>query len=352
MPDFHVILKKIKVSMSQNSFHSAILWESLAEQKVHCFACAHYCTIKPGQFGICGTRKNIDGKLFTNVYENPVAVHSDPIEKKPLFHFLPGSRALSLGTAGCNFHCAFCQNYDISQMRGDQINGEYLSVTDAVDIAENQGCESIAYTYNEPIVFVEYVSDVAAESHKRGLKNVYISNGFESKEALELLGDKIDAMNIDLKSFSDRFYRRLCKGRLEPVLETIRKAHAKGIWIEVTTLIIPGENDSDEEIRAMAHFIASVSRDIPWHLSRFFPTYKMNNLLPTSIKTLDKARRTGIEAGLRYVYTGNTPQESNVTPCTTCGETLIIRNRYELTHIHLKEGHCPVCGHQLPGVFQ
>lgn len=338
--------------MSATRFHSAVLWESMAEQKVFCLACAHYCTIKPGQFGICGVRKNIDGELFTNVYENPVAVHTDPIEKKPLFHFLPGSKALSLGTAGCNFHCDFCQNYDISQMRGDRVKGEYLNVTEAVDIAENQGCESIAYTYNEPAVFIEYVLDVATEAKKRGLKNVYISNGFESKEALEMLEDKIDAMNIDLKSFSDKFYRRLCKGKLEPVLDTIRKAHEKGIWVEVTTLIIPGENDSDEEIRAIAHFVASVSKDIPWHISRFFPTYKMNHLLPTPVKILDKARKTGIEEGLHYVYTGNTPLENNITHCATCGETLIIRNRYELTHIHLKDGCCHVCGHQLPGVLQ
>ncbi len=337
--------------MSENHFHSAILWESLAEQKVHCFACAHYCIIKQGQFGICGVRKNIDGELFTNVYENPIAVHSDPIEKKPLYHFLPGSRTLSLGTAGCNFHCDFCQNYDISQMRGDKVGGEYLSVNEVVGMAESQGCKSIAYTYNEPIVFIEYVLDLATEAKKRGLKNVYISNGFESKEALKLLGSKIDAMNIDLKSFSDKFYRRLCKGRLEPVLETIRSAHKKGIWIEITTLIIPGENDSDEEIRAIANFIASISKDIPWHLSRFFPSYKMNNLLPTPVKTLDIARRIGLEAGLRYVYIGNTPGENNVTYCSKCGQKLIIRNRFELAYLHLKEGQCPNCGNKLPGVF-
>lgn len=338
--------------MTETRFHNAILWEGLAEQKVYCFACAHYCTIKPGQFGICGVRKNIEGELFTNVYENPVAVHSDPIEKKPLYHFLPGTRALSLGTAGCNFHCSFCQNYDISQMHGNQIQGQYLSVTEAVDIAEDQGCESIAYTYNEPIVFVEYVSDVADEAQKRGLKNVYISNGFESKEALELLEGKIDAMNIDLKSFSDKFYRRLCKGRLEPVLETIRAAYKKGIWVEVTTLIIPGENDSEDEIRSIAHFIASVSKDIPWHLSRFFPAFKMLNTLPTPIEKLERARKIGLEEGLRYVYTGNTPQERNITRCMKCGQKLITRNRYELTHIHLKEGRCPSCDHVLPGTFQ
>lgn len=337
--------------MSASRFHSAILWERLAEQKVHCFACAHYCILKPGQYGICGVRKNIDGELFTNVYENPVAVHPDPIEKKPLYHFLPGSRALSLGTAGCNFHCDFCQNYDISQMRGDEVTGRYLSVNQVVDMAEDYGCKSIAYTYNEPIVFVEYVLDVATKAKKRGLKNICVSNGFESKEALEILSDRIDAMNIDLKSFSDKFYRRVCKGRLEPVLKTIRAAYEKGIWIEVTTLIIPGENDSEQEIRDIAHFIASVSKDIPWHISRFFPTYKMNNLLPTPVKTLDKARRIGLDEGLRFVYVGNTPEEHNVTYCPKCGQKLIVRNRFELTHTNLQNGCCASCREPLPGVF-
>jgi pyruvate formate lyase activating enzyme len=338
--------------MSTARFHNALLWEKLADQQVRCFACAHYCTILPEHFGLCGVRKNIEGKLFTNVYEHPVAVHSDPIEKKPLFHFLPGSRALSLGTSGCNFRCAFCQNYDISQMRGEQIAGDYVSVKDAVDIAEHQGCQAMAYTYNEPVVFIEYVLAVAAEAKKRGLKNVYISNGFESAEALKRLAVNIDAMNIDLKSFSDKFYQRLCKGRLEPVLKTIRLAYKMGIWIELTTLLIPEENDSEEEIRAIAKFIASLSKDIPWHLSRFFPTYKMTHTLPTSIDKLKRAREIGLEEGLRYVYTGNTPLENNITNCSKCGKKLIGRNIYELMQINLEEGHCTKCGHKLPGVFE
>ena len=333
-------------------FHSALFGEKLANQQTRCFACAHFCTIRPEHYGICGVRKNIEGELFTNVYEHPVAVHSDPIEKKPLFHFLPGSKTLSLGTAGCNFRCDFCQNYDISQMRGEQVVGDYVSVTDAVDRAESQGCSSMAYTYNEPVVFIEYVLDVAAEAKKRGLKNVYISNGFESEEALKLLAVNIDAMNIDLKSFSDKFYQRLCKGRLEPVLKTIRLAYEMGIWIELTTLLIPGENDSEEEIRSIAGFIASLSKDIPWHISRFFPTYKMTHTLPTSIDKLESAREIGLEEGLRYVYTGNIPHENNITSCSKCGHELIARNRYELLQVHLKEGRCPNCGHILPGVFQ
>ncbi len=333
-------------------FQSALLWEKLADQQVRCFACAHFCTIRPEHFGLCGVRKNIAGKLYSNVYEHPVAVHSDPIEKKPLFHFLPGSRTLSLGTAGCNFRCDFCQNYDISQMRGKQVVGDYLSVKDAVDIAGHQGCQSMAYTYNEPVVFIEYVLDVATEAKKRGLKNVYISNGFESEETMKLLATNIDAMNIDLKSFSDKFYKRLCKGRLEPVLKTIRLAYKIGIWIELTTLLIPEENDSEEEIRSIARFIASLSKNIPWHLSRFFPTYEMTHTLPTSIEKLKRAREIGLEEGLRYVYTGNTPIETNITNCSKCGKKLIGRNIYELMQINLEAGHCLNCGHKLPGVFE
>jgi pyruvate formate lyase activating enzyme len=338
--------------MPSARFHSALLWEKLANQQVRCFACAHLCKIRPEQFGICGVRKNTGGELYTHVYEYPVAVHSDPIEKKPLFHFLPGSRALSLGTAGCNFQCLFCQNYDISQQRGEQVEGAPLGVQEAVDLAENQDCSSVAYTYNEPVVFIEYVLDVAAEAQKRGIRNIYVSNGFETEESLELLAGRIDAMNIDLKSFSDTFYRKLCKGRLEPVLKTIRSAYEKGIWVEVTTLIIPGENDTEEEIRSMARFIASVSRDIPWHLSRFFPAYKMTNKAPTLVSTLERASAIGREEGLQYVYMGNTPHEHSITYCANCGQKLIIRDRYDLRYNFLKEDACPECGQRLSGVFQ
>ncbi|MBE0649940.1 MAG: AmmeMemoRadiSam system radical SAM enzyme [Bacteroidales bacterium] len=333
-------------------FHSALLWEQLANQRVRCFACAHSCNIRPGRLGICGVRKNIEGSLYTSVYEYPVAVHSDPIEKKPLFHFLPGTRALSLGTAGCNFDCSFCQNYEISQMRGDEIKGNFLSVEKAVEMAKHSNCESIAYTYNEPVVFIEYVVDVAAEAKKRGLKNVYISNGFESEETLDLLSDRIDAMNIDLKSFSDKFYRMYCRGKLKPVLNTIRSAYKKGIWLEITTLIIPGENDSDEELRLIAGFIASISKDIPWHLSRFFPTYKMTNKAPTLVSTLERAREIGAEEGLQFIYLGNTPQDHGITFCASCGQKLIIRDRYDLRYNFLDDGACPNCGQKLPGIFQ
>ncbi len=337
--------------MSRLQFNKAILWDTLPENKVRCNACAHRCIIDERKYGICGTRKNIDGKLFTNVYEFPIAVHVDPIEKKPLFHFLPGSNAMSIGTAGCNFKCSFCQNYDISQMRGDDIYGQHLSIKELLDQAENFNCKSIAYTYNEPVVFLEYTLDVAKEAHKRGLKNVYISNGFETEETLQLLKGKIDAMNIDLKAFTETFYQKHCKGRLAPVLNTIRSVFETGIWIEVTTLVIPGENDSESELRQMAAFIASISKEIPWHLSRFFPYYQMTDKPPTPLPVLEKAHQIGKEEGLRYVYVGNVPQEKNTTFCPNCGKPLIVRNIYDLTQNHITNGKCPKCGQAVSGIF-
>ncbi len=337
--------------MNRIRFQKAILWKVLPESKVRCNACAHRCIINEGKYGICGTRKNIDGKLFTNVYEYPLAVNVDPIEKKPLFHFLPGSKALSIGTAGCNFKCSFCQNYDISQMRGDTISGKHVSIKELLDEAEANYCKSIAYTYNEPVVFLEYTLDTAMEAHKRGLKNVYISNGFETEETLQLLKGKIDAMNIDLKAFTETFYQKHCKGRLAPVLSTIRRAFEIGIWVEITSLLIPGENDSENEIRQMAKFIASVSKEIPWHLSRFFPTYRMTNKPATPLRKLETARKIGLAEGLHYVYVGNVPLERNTTFCPMCGKPLIVRNIYNLTKNSVKNGKCPYCGQAVSGVF-
>jgi pyruvate formate lyase activating enzyme len=332
-------------------FHEAILWEPLPGKRVRCNACAHRCEIGEGQYGICGTRKNREGKLFTNVYERPLAVHVDPIEKKPLFHFLPGSLALSLGTAGCNFYCAFCQNDDISQLRGEAVYGYEAGCRQLVDTAVEQGCKSIAYTYNEPVVFIEYVLDTAQLAHRQGLKNVYISNGFETEETFQLLAGNIDAMNIDLKAFTERFYKTLCKGRLQPVLENIRRAVEMGIWVEVTTLLIPGENDSEAEIREIARFLVSVSNDIPWHISRFFPAYQMRNKPPTDLSVIQRAYEIGREEGLHYVYTGNVPFESNTTFCPHCGEDLIVRQAYRLEKMEVENGRCPRCGTEIAGVF-
>ncbi|MFA5813575.1 MAG: AmmeMemoRadiSam system radical SAM enzyme [Patescibacteria group bacterium] len=295
----------------------AILYIKHDNKIVQCQACSHYCAIREGMAGICGVRRNIEGKLYLLVYGKPAAVHVDPIEKKPLYHFLPGTDILSIGTYGCNFRCGFCQNYELSGMgkegrgTGESEFERLLDKTEEwsperlVDYALENKIPSIAYTYNEPAIFVEYARDIMVLARENGIKNVYVSNGFESKEALDYVGDYLDAANIDLKSFSDHFYRKICGGRLQPVLDTIKRMHDRRIHLEITTLIIPGENDSKEELKKIAEFIANVDKKIPWHLSRFFPMYKMKDHGVTPVSTLAMAKEIGKDAGLTNVYVGN-----------------------------------------------
>ena len=300
------------------------MYKKLDGNKVRCMACAHYCVIQNGKAGICGVRKNIDGALQLLVYGKPAAIHVDPIEKKPLYHFMPGTKILSLGTFGCNFRCGFCQNWGISQTKykvekpalsasrmGIKSKDEGFEDADdwlperVVGYAAEHNIPSIAYTYNEPTIFVEYARDIMVLAREKGLKNVFVSNGYESKETLDYIGPYLDAINIDLKSFSNEFYQKNCGAKLQPVLDTIKRIHEMKIHQEITTLIIPGENDSEEELRQIAEFIASVDKNIPWHLSRFHPDYKMPDKNITSYKSLVKAREIGLAAGLKYVYLGN-----------------------------------------------
>ncbi len=307
--------------------HQAVLYESLPNGLVKCTACARYCHIGDGCAGYCGVRKNAGGKLFLEVYGKPAALAIDPVEKKPLFHFLPGTKILSMGTYGCNFACEFCQNYDLSQfpklvggpeetvagkrMLLEKEIGALSEVTpgDFAKSASGHGCSSVAFTYNEPTIFAEYAYDCSKEARKLGLKAVFVSSGYESYESMKYMSPVLDAINIDLKSFSDRFYREICHTTLEPVLESIKLAHALGIWTEVTTLVIPGENDSEEELRSIADFIKSVDRDVPWHVTAFHPDYKMLGFPPTPPEKLVEARQIGLDAGLRYAYAGNLPIE-------------------------------------------
>lgn len=285
----------------------AILFKQLSSEKVQCLACAHHCVIADGKTGICGVRKNVKGELDLLVYGKPVAIHVDPIEKKPLYHFLPGTEILSLGTFGCNFRCSFCQNADISQVRTHDAYSmtRLIEPSEIIQMALKYKTPSIAYTYNEPTIFVEYAHDIMALAREAGLKNVFVSNGYESMETWEYIGPYLDAINIDLKSFSDEFYKKQCGARLQPVLDSIKECHRRKIWQEITTLLIPGENDSDEELTQIAEFIASVDNGIPWHISRFHPDYKMLNKDETSLKSLENAKRIGLEAGLKFVYLGN-----------------------------------------------
>ncbi len=327
----------------------AMLYERLQGDIVRCSLCAHRCTIKPGRRGICGVRENEDGTLYTLVYADAIAAHVDPIEKKPIFNFLPGTRSFSIATVGCNFHCRFCQNADISQAprEGLALTGEELLPEQVVRAAKSYACDSIAYTYTEPTVFFEYVYDTAKLAQSEGIKSIFVTNGYMTLEALEEIERYLDAANVDLKSFDDRFYRRMCGARLEPVLETIEAMHERGVWVEVTTLLIPGLNDSDDELGQIAHFLAGISPDVPWHVSRFTPQYRMLDRPPTPEDTMHRAAEIGRQAGLRYVYVGNMPGDKfENTLCPSCGAVAIGRIGYHTT-LNLDDNRCASCGQEL-----
>jgi pyruvate formate lyase activating enzyme len=296
-------------------------------------------------------RENRDGVLYTLVYGCPVSTAVDPIEKKPLFHFLPGTKSLSLATVGCNFSCLFCQNADISQMPREQgvVMGTPLSPEQVVEEALSSGCDSISYTYTEPTIFYEYARDCARKAAAAGLKNVFVTNGYMTAECLSDLDGDLHAANIDLKSFSDDFYRTLVGARLKPVLDSIERLHGMGVWVEVTTLLIPGQNDGEEELRALASFLVRVSPDIPWHVSRFYPSYRLLDVPPTPVASLERALTVGREAGLRYIYVGNIPgHPSESTACPRCDEALIERQGFRLVRNGIIEGCCPHCGEKIP----
>jgi pyruvate formate lyase activating enzyme len=286
----------------------AMLYEKQKDNSVQCILCAHRCRISDGKFGICGVRENNAGVLYTHVYGNPITMHVDPIEKKPLYHFLPGTRAYSIATIGCNFKCGFCQNWQISQVNAKAIDTgaeETVTAADVAAQAKRTNCKSIAYTYTEPTIFFEYAYDCSKKAVQHSLKNVFVTNGFMTKEALDTIKPYLHAANVDLKSFSDDYYKKVCKGRLQPVLDGIRLMKEYGIWLEVTTLLVPEENDSEEEITAIADFIAETGTDIPWHISRFFPTYEYNNHRPTSVDTMRAAEDIGKKKGIKNIHLGN-----------------------------------------------
>jgi len=332
----------------------AMLWDPVGDGTVACRVCAHRCVIKPGKRGVCAVRENRDGRLVTLVYGEVVAAHVDPIEKKPLYHFFPGSRALSIATPGCNFHCGFCQNWQISQAprrTGGGIAGEPLKPEDVVRVAREEGCRSISYTYTEPTIFIEYAHDTAVLAREAGLANNFVTNGYMTAEALDALRPCLDAANVDLKAFRDETYKKVCGARLEPVLDSIRRMKELGIWVEVTTLVVPGLNDGPAELEAIARFIASVDPDIPWHISRFHPDYEYTEAPATPVSTLRAAAVAGRKEGLRYIYVGNVPGESEDTACATCGTVLIRRRGFMVVASVLEDSRCPRCGSALPGRF-
>lgn len=332
------------------------LSRGLAGGAVQCRVCEHFCAIPSGGWGKCGVRVNRAGQLDLAVYGEAVALHVDPIEKKPLYHFLPGSTALSVGTYGCNLRCEWCQNWQISQVRqvAPDMGGTAVPPKALVDLALREGSASIAYTYNEPTVFFEYTYDTAALAHEQGLKNVYVSNGFMSAETLEALTPLLDGINVDLKGFTEDLYRTYTGARLEPVKRNIAAIAREGrIWIEVTTLVIPGLNDSDAELQAAAEWLANIDPNIPWHVSAFYPTYRMQDRPRTPPATLERAYDLGKAAGLNFVYVGNVidPRREG-TNCPQCGALLISRAGYHVRVYWQTPGICHRCGARIPGVWQ
>lgn len=336
--------------------HEARFFEKLEDGKVKCHLCGHECIIDSGKRGICAVRENRAGTLYSLVYGRLISGNADPIEKKPLFHFLPGTRSYSIATVGCNMQCQHCQNADISQYphsHDGEVAGTQLTPAQVVAKAVASGSASIAYTYTEPTIFAEFAQDTARLAREKGLRNVFVSNGFMTEASAAALADVLDGDNIDLKSFSDRFYRKVCKGRLQPVLDTIMRMKKLGVWVEVTTLLIPGLNDSDEELHDIAQFLNATGPEIPWHVTAFHPTYKLLDRPPTPLATLRRAREIGLAAGLRHVYTGNIPGDPGEnTFCPGCDHLLIERSGFSIRQNRVVDGLCPRCGAGVDGVWQ
>ncbi|MGE5601810.1 MAG: AmmeMemoRadiSam system radical SAM enzyme [Nitrososphaerales archaeon] len=335
--------------------HEAILWEPLQreDKRVRCNLCSHRCVIPPGKLGACCVRENVDGRLYTLVYDRTISQNVDPIEKKPFFHFQPGTKAFSIATPGCNFRCAFCQNWEISQMpREGAMMGVPLKPADVAKAAKRHGCASVAYTYTEPTIFAEYALDCAAEAKALGLKNVFVSNGYMTPELIERMDGLIDGINVDLKAGRGEFYRRISGAALQPVLKNLKLLRQHDIWLEVTTLVIPGLNDTDEELRWVANYLRDeVGPDTPWHISRFFPQYEMADTPATPAHVLQRAYEIGKEMGLQYVYVGNLPgNQTESTFCPNCGTMVIERTGYWLGKRRLAGGKCASCRTAIAGV--
>jgi len=333
----------------------AMLWERLDGQEVRCELCGHRCRIAAGQYGVCRVRQNVAGTLKAMTYGLVVALNADPIEKKPLFHYLPGTRSMSLACPGCNFQCEFCQNWRISQSPRMQssLRGQAVRPEQIVAAAEKHDCASISYTYTEPTVFFELAYDTARLAGERGIGNCFVSNGFMTPRAVEAIAPHLDAINVDLKAFRDETYRRIMKARLDPVLTALKALVAAGVWVEVTTLIVPGMNDSDEELSEIAGFIAGeLGPAVPWHVSRFHGEFRMNDRPSTPVETLERACRLGAEAGLKFIYSGNVPGHADErTRCPACQAVVIDRVGYSIRAVHLVGDACRNCGERIEGLW-
>jgi pyruvate formate lyase activating enzyme len=355
-----LIMLILSLVLLQNAYadpagHVASYWKKVSRGLVQCLLCPRKCTIADKQRGICGVRVNKGSALYTLGYGNPVSIAIDPIEKKPFFHVAPGSPVFSLAVAGCNMRCLFCQNWQISQSRPDEVEAYDLSPAEAVDSAIKNGCKYIAYTYTEPTVFYEYMTDIAKRAKARGLKNTMHTCGYINQEPLIELLKYMDAVNMDLKAFDDKFYRKMgLMAELSCVLETIKTVKAQGVWLEITNLLIPGENDDPEKIRKMCVWIKeNVGDEVPLHFSRFMPTFRLTNLPPTPVEKLEEAREIAMKAGLKYVYVGNAPgYKGENTYCPGCGKVVVARRGYRVEEINVRNGKCKFCGCKIAGAWE
>jgi pyruvate formate lyase activating enzyme len=332
----------------------AVLYTKGKDTQLQCNLCGHRCSILEGKYGLCGVRQNLGGALFTHVYGEIIAAHVDPIEKKPLYHYLPGSESFSIASPGCNFRCGFCQNWEISQLRasdGVACDRNYHPPREIIRAASAQECASISYTYTEPTMMFEYCLDVARLAKEQGIYNIFVTNGYMTKEAIDMIGPYLDAANIDLKFFNDVSYKKICAGSLKPVQEAIEYMRRKNIWVEVTTLLIPGQNDSEKELKQLAKYLAHVDKNMPWHISKFFPNYKYMEIDATADDSLRKAFDYGKQAGIRYVYVGNVYGWGTDTLCHACNKLLIQRRGFTVESCHVRQGKCEYCQAEIPGFW-
>jgi pyruvate formate lyase activating enzyme len=338
----------------QRFVREALFFEKLEHKKIRCTLCPRECVIDDMERGYCGVRENQDGTYYTLVHSRPCTYHADPVEKKPLFHFFPGSLAFSIATAGCNVNCKFCQNWEISQARPEQIRSIHMPPARVAEMAESYHCRSIAYTYSEPIIFYEYMVDAADAGHERGVRSVVVTGGYISPEPLKKLCTHVDAIKVDLKSFSEDFYKDIVNGSLQPVLDGLVTMRAAGVWTEIVYLVIPTLNDSDTELEGVSRWIRqNLGPDVPVHFTRFHPQYLIKNLPPTPVSTLDRAKEIADAEGLHYVYVGNVPgHPGESTYCPGCGRTVVSRTGYRIRSVDLTDGKCSHCSHKIAGVWE
>ena len=344
-------LTELKILQKSGTLHEARWWEAEPGGKVHCYLCPRHCHIGDGQAGFCFIRANEGGKLYSLGYAHPAALQIDPIEKKPLNHFLPGTRIFSMGTAGCNMGCFFCQNWDISKSRSDQVHSSYIPPEDVVLLAIRNRCPSIAFTYNEPTIWGEYVIDICAAAKEQGLNTVMVTNGYITYDAFHDIYDHVDAANVDLKAFTENFYGKITLTHLQPVLETLEWLKSEtNVWFEITNLMIPTLNDDPAETRKLSEWILEhLGPDVPLHFTAFHPDFKLQDKPPTPPETLHRARAIAMEVGLHYVYEGNIYSDGAHTSCPRCRTMLIRRSWHDVQQNRMKDGHCPECGLEIPG---